>query len=343
MFISIFGVPSAQTSLGVNAIRILFTAALGEHDIIYPVTLEDLKTAWSQRTRRHIISFNERPHGDLIPFLKQADVPFIVFLKPGATVANELIKDRSLEPMDAIRTASICMSVMEEVARGSKSLVIRSDARNRNRLRNLMRKVMEFVGVDLEPDKFTRLLTQIAPNQPEPDSVYLEDLYTNALNASGRGSPPSGVSAHNIPTKFLEMYDPILEGKAIQRVEWRPEHFMRMDEPEARLDGFIDLMGPARILTYGPYFGLPRGSWSAAVHITTSDNTSGNKLIVEVTSDIFLARGQCKLPASGDFEFEIAFDVVEPRHGIEIRLGIAEGAIEGALRLNQVILTRSAT
>ena len=341
MFISIFGVPSAQTSTGVHAIRLLITAALGDHDIIYPATLEDLKTAWSQRTRKHIISFNELPHGELISFLKQADVPFIVFLKSGVTVANELIKDRSLEPMNAIRTASICMSVLEEVARDQKALVIRSDTRNRNRLPNLMRKVMEFAGINLGPDKFTRLLNQIAPNQPEPDSVYLEDLGNNARSASGRGDHPSGVSAHNIPTKFLDMYDPILEGKSIQRVEWKPEHFMRMDEPEARLDGFIDFVGPARILTYGPYFGLPRGSWRATVNITINDNKSGNKLIVEVTTDIFLARGECKLPASGDFEFEIAFDVVEPRHGIEIRLGLAEGAIEGALRLNQVVLTRS--
>ena len=343
MFISIFGVPSALTSSGVHAIRLLFTAALGAHDIIYPATLEDLRTAWSQRTRRHIISFNELPHGELISFLKQADVPFIVFLKSGITVANELIENRSLQPMDAIRTASICMSVLEEIARDRKAFVVRSDFRHRNKLRNLMRNVMEFAGIDLAPDKFTRLLTQIASNQPEPGEVYLEDLCNSALSASGRVSRPSGESGHHIATEFLDMYNPILEGKPIRRVEWRPEHFMLMDEPETRLNGFINFMGPARTLTYGPYFGLPRGSWIATVHITISDNKSGNKLTVEVTTDVFLARGRCKLPASGDFEFEIAFDVVEPRHGIEIRLGIAEGAIEGAVRLNQVVLTRSAS
>lgn len=342
MFISIFGVPSTLTSSGVHAIRLLFTAALGDHDIIYPATLEDLKTAWLQRTRRHIISFNELPHGELISFLKQADAPFMVFLKSGAAVADELIKNRGLEPMDAIRTASICMSVLEEVARYSKALVIRSGVRSRIRLRNLMLKVMDFAGIDLASAEFTRLLTQITPNKVKQDEVYLEDLCNDALRASGREGGPSRLSAHNIPTAFLAMYDPILEGKPIQRVEWRPEHFMLMDRPETRLDGFIGFMGPARILTYGPYFGLPRGSWIAAVHITINDNKSGNKMVVEVTSDIFLARGQCKLPASGDFQFEIAFDVVEPRHGIEIRLGIAEGAIEGAIRLNQVVLTRSA-
>ena len=202
MFISIFGVPSALTSSGVHAIRLLFTAALGDHDIIYPATLEDLKTAWLQRTRKHIISFNELPHGELISFLKQADAPFIVFLKSGATVANELIKNRSLEPMDAIRTASICMSVLEEVARDSKALVIRSGVRSRNRLRNLMRKVMEFVGIELGPAEFTRLVNADCTKQSEPDEAYLEDLCNDTLRASGRGGGPPGVSRITFQPNF---------------------------------------------------------------------------------------------------------------------------------------------
>ncbi len=193
---------------------------------------------------------------------------------------------------------------------------------------------MNFVGIELGLIELSQLLAKIAPNQNKPNEVYFEDLYDY---------PRSTEAARKISTGVLNMYDPILEGKPITRLEWGSEHFLLMDKPGTGLTNFIDFIGRARILTYGPYFGVPRGSWVAAVDFTVKNNASGNRLLVEVTSDVFLARGRCELPPAGDFQFEINFDVVEPRHGVEIRLGIMEGAIEGSIRLNRAVLTRLAS
>jgi hypothetical protein len=101
---------------------------------------------------------------------------------------------------------------------------------------------------------------------------------------------------------------------------------------------FIEVVGRARILYYGPYFHFPPGRWRADVQFIVSGNMHDKKLAVDVYSGVGLARQEFKPAQGGLLQASLPFLVAAPQERIEVRVELLEGAIEGYLGLKQVLL-----
>ncbi len=77
--------------------------------------------------------------------------------------------------------------------------------------------------------------------------------------------------------RLEESYLPLLEGKAITSIDIPTEMLIRAEPPHPHLEGTIDLLGPSRILTFGPTCicqsengGQSSGSTSERITLETS-------------------------------------------------------------------------
>ena len=140
-------------------------------------------------------------------------------------------------------------------------------------------------------------------------------------------------------TAIAEPYACLVDGEALAMVEWPASIFSDGDAIGDYVGGPNDLMGPARILVYGPYMHLPRGEWAAYFELEVSDNQSGNRLKVDVVcGPLISASVIADLPLTGRYCFTVAFTVVEPLQPVEMRFQIESGPIEGRFLLTKAVM-----
>jgi hypothetical protein len=121
-------------------------------------------------------------------------------------------------------------------------------------------------------------------------------------------------------------------------IVWPLACFYAGDHLNEQASSFIEVVGPARILYYGPYFYLPQGRWRADVQLIASGNMHDKKLAVDVYAGVALARHEFKPPQGGLLQASLLFVVERAEERIEVRVELMAGAIEGYLGLKQVLL-----
>jgi hypothetical protein len=114
--------------------------------------------------------------------------------------------------------------------------------------------------------------------------------------------------------------------------------FYSGDFPNEVASSFIEVVGPARVFYYGPYFHLPRGRWRADVQLIVSGNMHDKRLAVDVVAGIELARHEFKPAQGGLLQASLPFVIERVEERLEVRTWLLEGAIEGYLGLKQVLL-----
>jgi hypothetical protein len=121
-------------------------------------------------------------------------------------------------------------------------------------------------------------------------------------------------------------------------IVWPLASFYSGDYPNELASPFIEVVGPPRVLYYGPYFHLPRGNWRADIQVIASGNMHDKMLAVDVYASTELARHDFKPAQGGLLQASLLFAVDRPQDRIEVRVWLLEGAIEGYLGLKQVLL-----
>jgi hypothetical protein len=121
-------------------------------------------------------------------------------------------------------------------------------------------------------------------------------------------------------------------------IVWPLACFYAGDYLSEQASPFIEVVGKARIIYYGPYFYLPRGRWRADVQLIVSATMRDKKLAVDVYAEGALARHEFKPVQGGLLRVSLQFSVERADQRIEVRVELLEGTIEGHLGLNQVLL-----
>jgi hypothetical protein len=108
----------------------------------------------------------------------------------------------------------------------------------------------------------------------------------------------------------------------------------RPDEPAPRV---LELVGPARVLAYGPYCHLASGPWTCRAVLAFSPSAKGAPMALELHGiGIELGRRRFRVPDSGLFAVELPLVVPWPHEPLEIRLVSERGAIEGQLGIDRI-------
>jgi len=138
-------------------------------------------------------------------------------------------------------------------------------------------------------------------------------------------------------------YLPLLARGGGGRLSWPLDAMFIAEPPFNSITAPIDMLGPARILTFGPYFHLPEGDWIAEITFALTENYSGNSLMVDVytSADEILAASRGELPQGGTFATHLSFRVVSSADRLELRTFVLSGALEGRIEILSVTLSRT--
>lgn len=338
MRIAVFGVPTAVTSFGIRIVQALVSVALGPFDLVLAGSVADVEAEWSKRQHQHVIIFHETPDGVLAHAVTQSGIPTIVFMQDPVQVAKALQGERGSEFTDALRTTTLCLAVLEEIARGYTTVVI-DCSRYDYHLDTLVRFFAQVLGIHLEDQQVYAVLSNFIPDwSPEQRYSLLAECH-RALAAPAKDVVDTAAEAQ-LREECLSAYRPIVSAQLMTGATWPVKAMLNMDRKGAPLAGPVEFAGIPRILIYGPYFGLPRGNWRAIVDFSISDNPSGCDIEISAVSNGFLATGRSSLPSSGAFRTTLDFEIHEPRWPAELHFTLKAAAIEGAIKLKAINLVR---
>jgi hypothetical protein len=150
--------------------------------------------------------------------------------------------------------------------------------------------------------------------------------------------PPLGGQARALLRQTVNPLENFVTDSTRDPIVWPLASFHAIDHPNEIAPPFIEVVGPARFLYFGPYFYLPQGRWRADVKIIVSGNMHDKKLAVDVFAGVELVRHEFNPAQGGLLQASLPFVVDRPEASIEVRTTLLEGAIEGFVGLKQVLI-----
>ena len=343
MIVAVFGVPTALSLVGCSILKAILERAAGPHQQIAAIFLDDLRDAWTalgEAGRDHVLIFSELPSTPLLELMRSSQLPTIVFLDDFKEVANQLVQTRSMTMRAAIRHTTRVLCAIDQVQKGDALRVTSADFGRP--LESLVVSLCDFLqagaGDDVSRDVMMRL------GHAEASAATLSDhMKGKAIQTlSDPSNDTLGVGFDRATLESVaNQYANVGSGAGAAQIAWPTELFYRPDPPQDFLEGPMELVGPARLIAFGPYLHLPKGSWTVSVTIDVEENFSGNELQIDVFSGSILVAGETALPVTGVFGIDLPFEIVDPFDPVEVRLQTLSGAIEGRLTLREVVFQRA--
>ena len=340
MAVGLFGVPSVFSVLCVHLVKELLAQAFGSCEFARVASTTELLSQSSQ----NFLLFHDTPEPELIESLVRQKVSLIAFLSSAETNIHEFMDLWATPFPNAICQTSLSMSCLEEVVTAPDVFVIRSHSSKRIDVRKLLRNIEVFLRLNSYGVNFDRIISSLDLQHSRDGNVYLEDQIQRAKILTGCTSGKKAETEYSRKlVSCLKGYNSILELTPASAICWPGELFQTEDNKCAGAGQTVNLLGPSRVLVYGPYLGLPRGRWTATITFSVSNNASGNRILLDISqnySQDMLAKGEADLPASGTYSCAISFLVANPHLPIEVRLLTTQGGIEGELEFLGVDLKR---
>ena len=328
--VAVFGVSTPFAYWGFYLVREIVEAATGATLHLHVTNLQQLHARFEERGAGSIVVTSDFPDADLLDFLLPSPLPLVVFADSTGDFVDWTVHSRRMSVPNAVRFCCNITCVLTPAFLSPKALIISPTS-----------------------PPATIVAEIVAHLFPNADKGLAGGIY-DALVGAGRLSPegpadwrlsaetPKNELAPADPERAAETksglasYATIFSGRLPSEIVWPVALFTCPDTEHWREP--IDLMGPARIIMYGPYLHLPAGKWIARVEFEIDEAISG----VEAATDVFISEVLVEkvfvMPTKGIFAYELAFAVNDPRHAVEIRLLTKRSAIEGLLLVRSVVV-----
>lgn len=324
----------------VHLIKGLLVQAFGSCEPTRVASAAELQSGHSKNP----LIFHDTPEHELIELLVLRKTSLIAYLSSADINIQELMDLWAMPIANAICQTSLSVSAVEEVVATPDVLVIRSHGSKKTDIRRLLTHLASFLGLESYGVNFDNIIHGLRLQTAPDGNVYLEDQIQLGMTLTGCKSRKQTETDYSRKlVSHLNGYNSILQLTPMSTICWPGELFSTDKNEPAGVGQTVNLMGPARVLVYGPYFGLPRGRWRATIKFSVSNNYSGNKLLLDISQNYskdLLVKGESNLPESGSFSCDMSFLVTNHHLPIEVRLATKEGAIEGELEFFGVDLKR---
>ena len=337
MLFSVIGTPSALGFSGCSLIRMIADAAFGSHASINATFPDDIKKVWSNidfSVTKAVVLFSTVPSKPLVDLLVSTRAPTVIFSDDFEAIVGFWEETQNTNSREAVRIATQAVCSINLIA-DTYILAVKRAALGR-KLHDTIVDFCEFYGIE-DPRSVAAAVIKHASMNPQ--STFADFISQQQLVPTTQRKPENiRLDELGFSFEFMaDQYAKIGLYKPNPAIFWPTALFLDAARPGEKIKGPIDLLGPSRFLVHGPYMHLPAGDWRVVVVIEVSENTSRNKLLVDVASQCVLAGVIGPLPESGLFELEMQFRIDDPFHPVEVRFQIMEGAIEGRLWLRQVV------
>ncbi len=339
----VFGPGAALPYWSVDVVRNLVDVCVGPAVYLHPQNIEEIRNALIDRGDRSVIYFCETPAAEIVALFSRLNTPILMIHEDLADVAGFNLQVRSLSLFDSVRLAVQSAASLHDLYFHPQAQVFR---------RTELTTIGDFIGLlaqayQIEADAAARnqIASRVVGQAAQPADVSIEDALRSRYEMM---RPPGGYMEDVIRASepgvihMLQQYGSASEGRRLDSVTWPASVFFNGDVPNTFAPPRQELTGKARILVYGPYLSVPRGKWKAKIGFIIGQNLSGNTLVVDMALNaIPAAICEVKLPHSGQYEIDLAVEVLEPSAPIEVRITLKHGAIEGWFSLLWVEMQRT--
>ncbi|MGU3495268.1 hypothetical protein ACLBXM_14590 [Xanthobacteraceae bacterium A53D] len=343
MLITTFGAPSSYTQCCIYLMRLLTAKLLREVDYIAVSERTQLKEAWENRSRSHVFFFSDFPERALVNVFLNIDAPSIVFLEDPDVITDYIMRERKVTWPWAVRLTNQCMITIGDIIASENALVLRREYELT--LREFFNAIIQHYEIKAKEEQLASIVRKITKGKGKEIYTLDTPLETVLLErwpkTRTREQSLKALARTDLGTvhQMNDALKPILAGRRLEQMAWPQEMFIAGDRPNDTLIGVIEMLGPARCLSYGPYLHLPAGEWTLLLDLGVRENFSGNSVDIDILQGEVITMDRFALPAEGDFQLRATFEVVEPRLPIQVRVLMREGAIEGMLEIRSATVT----
>lgn len=299
----------------------------------------ELRLELSNRVDDNCLLNLSMPDREIAGSIVRNAVPAMLVTRPFWELCCFAMLQSEQDLLGAIRQTTHAISRLSWIARSANIATLSID--DEEPLSRLATRIGVFLGLPLcERDLGSVLSTHF----PDWETITVERaVLVHVSGAQAANDAQVKLLPHE--KKLLAAMDAsylslLRQNEEVYRLTWPLEAVFNAEPPYTSLSGPIDLLGPARILTFGPYFHLPEGTWTAEVTFSLTENYSGNTFMVDIytNADEILAVSKGDLPAGGTFKTRLSFLVSSSDERLELRTFILLGAIEGRIEILSITL-----
>ena len=340
MYYALCGPPSPATAFTTQVAMHLLRLAGEECELVVANSATEMVRALKERGQKSCLLVFDSPDWRVLRAVLDGQVPTVHVSNPFEDVVSFVMTARGLTLEQAVRLATQSAACLYDVASAPATL----DLRIGDGIRSLDGLAEELASAwRLCVDE--QVLEELHALYPEASRSDLQELVRANVEHAGA----SGDGLHAVPEPDRELvltlaahYRAMADGKPVDMMEWPVRVLVNAEKPGTAVDlEPVEMLGPARILVYGPYLHLCTGDWELETTCHISDNASGNSMLFEIVAgDTVVAMARGELPAEGGFRLSQRFSVVDAHSPIEIRFAMLTGAIEGVFQPVSIILRR---
>jgi hypothetical protein len=313
------GLPGQRLGHVVDVVRQALDRAFGACTVLQFNELTEDNQREIENAARPLLLWADCPRSSVVEHMRTLGWPTLMVDSDFENVAREFLRVREANLLDTLRVLALCRMGWWQMARLPQACHIGPEPQN-------LAKIPEQLSTWVLPGEVS-LATRFAADlqsglEPYADMASLDDTEARAiadLAAFYGHRNPEDARRFDIPISVL------LDGAP----------------PHMPLSGPISLVGPARALSFGPFFYLPEGNWRLTLMFEATGNFSGNT----VKFDIFVdGKAQCvsqfDLKTDGQFLYSCEFSVENPWSPFEFRSHMQKGSIGGEIRFEHTIIQK---
>jgi hypothetical protein len=308
------GLPGRRLSAAIELVRRALANATGQCSVINANTLTDAATSDLKSSDGPVLLWADSPDRGIVRWVRTTGTPVFLVDQPFDEVGAEFMVSREAGFSDSARVLALSRIGWWRLAELPTATVL-----------DVSQSVGSGLAVALEQWNVTGSLI---PDDADAPSEAATDV-------------AMALSEDNPFTRLAAFYG-VPRGADARMLTLDLKLLFDGAPPHAPLSGPIDLTGPVRALTFGPFLYLPQGKWMLHFSFEAGMNRSGNSLMFDVFVD---NEAKCAtefhLPHDGQFAFDCCFDVRDPWSTFEFRGHLRRGAIEGVFTPLSLELSRA--
>lgn len=308
------GLPGRRLGTVIELVRRALANATGQCSVINVNTLTDTVASDLESGDGPVLLWADSPDRDVVRWVRASGTPVLLVDQPFDEVGAEFMVSREAGFSDSARVLALSRIGWWQLAELPTATIL-----------DVSQSAASGLADVLEQWNMAALLP---PDDADAASAEASNL---PMPLPGQ-NPFTGIAAfYGVPC-----------GADSQRLAIDLKLLFDGAPPHAPLSGSIDLSGPVRALTFGPFLYLPQGEWMLHFTFEAGMNRSGNSLMFDVFVD---NEAKCAtefhLPHDGQFAFDCRFDVCDPWSTFEFRSHLRRGAIEGVFTPLSLELSRA--
>ncbi len=273
------------------------------------------------------VLFCDLPNRDAVSFALGTNEPILFVEEDLVVAARQFMKSRGCGARDAAIVMSQCYAALTPLREGSQAVAIAFDqSESAADVAEMVAKALK-----ISPEQWASVrrafVKECRLERPAAEAIIEFSLSIIVIEDEPGDDEEALLS--QLETAFQFATDGALDRLTV------PLAMLHGGPPlHAPVGDDIDLTGPARCLSFGPYLRLPEGPWEVRFEFMSWGNDSHNTLEFDAVENGFVVGGQTvNLVESGHFSVSFLFAVNDRMAALELRSHLSVGAINGGFKL----------